>query len=325
VHEIMIRSSRSIAILFVLFTTSSCCAGELKAYEGPLKLLLRPAVEELVPYEPLFVSVWVQNDSVQDVTFPISSLSTLRFYSSSLDAEEWVLSGWTGWAGRDVVGYRILPPGEIHLLSTSTIFSVRYGWPEKEVFPFSLAGAYRVKSRLHLGPAGVLESEPLPITVVEGAPEDAGAASILVQGDTAKVIQRFKQGEDVVPAFESILQKYPSSVLADYAQYYLGVCYLRQATSRSSCDSEAIEKAILHFESVGDRRRVLRVRALLDQGRLISSCDQASVSVDVPGLLQRLEEKSSEMKELGLEEPARHIMKKMRRRVQKLRTDEQGG
>jgi hypothetical protein len=283
---------------------------------------LRCGAQELVPYEPLFVSVWLENVSVRDATFSVRHVASLTFYLSA-HGEDWQYCGQAEYMNITVSGQYVVSSGEMRLLMTATLFHLRHGYPEADSFPFARPGAYRLKAQIVADPGGIVESEPVPIKVVEPTEEDVAAAKILIDNDAESVIQRSSEGRETMQAFQSVMDQYPSSVLADYARYYLGICHLRQAAWDRSCDAETIEKAVDHFTSISDKRPTLRLRALLDQGRLISYCNYVPAGTDARELLRKLQERSAELRQLGLEMPLDSVLLLIRQRV--LKSQGEGG
>jgi hypothetical protein len=273
---------------------------------------------EIVPYEPLHATLTVRNVSSQPVNLPASIWSTLEFFCA-YERESFTHCGHGAHAGEDVFGNITLQPGEM-ITSAERLFIIRGG--RQVNFFFTKPGSYQLKARVNgFGTGKFLVSDIVKIRVKPPSPDDAAAAKLLTETETARMeaarmIQGWERSEVGAALLEKLVAQFPKSVFADHAHYTLGRYFKskffeERYVNKREGKEEAV-KAFEHFSAVSKRVAGLRTRVLLTQIELVLDSPDARRMANVRELIQELDANAAVAESIGLGAEAAELREKLK-------------
>jgi hypothetical protein len=267
-----VRRQKHLAVGVILGILAGCGGRMLTAAEpattfapdSALKLEVRIESQELLPYEPLGVVIVVRNTATAPVHEPRDMFNNASVLIKKKGADK--TYDMAAFFHGDAAWVDFAP---LQAVGSFALMSIRSEWNlrgERSDFPlFAEEGTYEVVVDVK-GYAAHLTSKVFEVKV-RPTPEVEVAAQKIVKQNP--VMLDTGRTEADVAALRDLVEKFPKSVYADYANQRLGHHFLSASRTAEGRNEEAIKKAFGYFGAVSERIKALKLDALVQQGGIM--------------------------------------------------------
>jgi len=303
-----------VAILGALAASAPSAQPQEADATKKVRLYLRPDATEILLREPLHATVALRNEAPEALDVNASYLPTIQFFRA-YEGGPFARCGLGTYAGKSISGRRRLAPGK-ELTSAELLFLFRS--EGRDALVFDRPGEYQVKVRMEVK-GRAMESEAVSIFVKPLPPDHVAAAKLVVDRDSARMLQGWGFEAQGAKALDRLLADFPHSLYADHANHVLGQYYRWQPPSGPGKD---MAKSLQLHSAVSARIAAMRTRALLAMADLATSAPELRAHAKVTDLARELDGYRSVAALIGLEETFADLRKKLEALAKPTRSEE---